>query len=102
LWNKTSEDLSLEGNECGRIRGCIKGLKGDYEGGLKDLDQALNLKASDVLALVDRGVFRFLGGDYIGALADLDEAIKHEPAQPPEILKLRDAIAKVSALQFFA
>lgn len=80
-----------------RIRGCIKGLKGDYEGGLKDLDQALNLKASDVLALVDRGVFRFLGGDYIGALADLDEAIKHEPAQPPEILKLRDAIAKILA-----
>lgn len=85
-------------NACGRIRGCIKGLAGNYEGSLEDLNQALKLNPDDVLALVDRGVFRFLGGDLIGALADLDQAIKHNPAQPPDVLKLRDAIAKVGAL----
>lgn len=66
---------------------------------MEDLDQALRLKPDDILALVDRGVFRFLGGDLIGALADLDQAIKHDPGQPSDVLKLRDAIAKVSALQ---
>ncbi|KAG0559197.1 hypothetical protein KC19_10G086300 [Ceratodon purpureus] len=80
-----------------RIRGCIKGLAGDYEGGLKDLNQALNLKPNDVLALIDRGVFRFLSGDFVGAFADLDEAIKLDPAQPPDVLKFRDAIAKILA-----
>lgn len=88
--------------ECGRIRGCIKGLAGNYEDGLMDLDEAIKLKADDVLAFVDRGVFRFLAGDYVGSLADLDEAIKHDPAQPTDILKLRDAVAKVSALQHSA
>jgi len=83
----------------GRIRGCIKGLAGDYQNALKDLDQALSLKPNDVLALVDRGVFRFLGGDFVGALADLNEAIKHNPDLPQDILKLRDSIAKVSELQ---
>ena len=80
----------------GRIRGCIKGLAGNYESALEDLDQALKLKPDDVLALVARGVFRFLSGDLVGALADLDQAIKHDPAQPADVLKLRDAIAKVS------
>uniref|UniRef100_A0A7I4EKU9 HMA domain-containing protein n=1 Tax=Physcomitrium patens TaxID=3218 RepID=A0A7I4EKU9_PHYPA len=80
-----------------RIRGCIKGLAGDYEGALEDLDQALKLKTDDVLALVDRGVFKFLGADFAGALADLDQAIKHDPAQPANILKLRDTIAKILA-----
>ncbi|KAG0567365.1 hypothetical protein KC19_7G129800 [Ceratodon purpureus] len=80
-----------------RIRGCIKGLAGNYESALEDLDQALKLKPDDILALVDRGVFRFLGGDLVGALADLDQAIKHDPAQPSDILKLRDAIAQILA-----
>ena len=82
-----------------RIRGCIKGLAGDYEGALKDLDEAIKLRSDDVLALVDRGIFRFLAGDYKGAVGDLNVAIKHDPAQPREVLKLRDAIMQVSPTQ---
>jgi tetratricopeptide (TPR) repeat protein len=80
---------------CFRIRGCIKGLAGDYDGALKDLDNALQLRKDDVLALVSRGIFKFLTGDYEGALPDLNQGIKHDPAQPTEVIKLRDTISKV-------
>ncbi|CAM6048020.1 unnamed protein product [Sphagnum compactum] len=80
-----------------RIRGCIKGLAGDYDGALKDLDNALQLRKDDVLALVSRGIFKFLTGDYEGALPDLNQGIKHDPAQPTEVIKLRDTISKILA-----
>ncbi|CAN5971887.1 unnamed protein product [Sphagnum jensenii] len=80
-----------------RIRGCIKGLAGDYDGALKDLDNALQLRKDDVLALLSRGIFKFLTGDYEGALPDLNQGIKHDPAQPTEVIKLRDTISKILA-----
>lgn len=81
---------------CGRVRGCIKGLAGNYEEALKDLDQAIEMRPDDVLAIVDRGVFRFLNGDFKAALADLDEGIRLEPLQPPAIMRLRETILQVS------
>lgn len=63
---------------------------------MKDLDQAIEMKPDDVLAIVDRGVFRFLNGDFKAALADLDEGIRLEPLQPPAIMKLRETILQVS------
>lgn len=70
-------------------------MAGDYDGALKDLDSALQLRKDDVLALLSRGIFKFLTGDYEGALPDLNQGIKHDPAQPTEVIKLRDTISKV-------
>lgn len=53
--------------------------RGDAQGALRDLDQAIRLNPNYASAYGDRATIKFQQGDRQGALADLDRAIQIDP-----------------------
>ncbi len=60
-------------------RGLARATTGDPQGGLQDLDRALELDPRDASAYVNRGAVRLNLGDLQGALQDLNRALELDP-----------------------
>jgi tetratricopeptide (TPR) repeat protein len=62
-------------------RGLALFEKGDYQGAINYLDQAIKLNPNYAVAYTKRGAVRLAIGDIQGGLTDLDEAIKLNPKE---------------------
>lgn len=56
--------------------------KGDVDGALSDLNEAIARNPGDFNALLERGLARRYKGDFDGSLADFDAALPHYPNSP--------------------
>ena len=61
-------------------RGEAKGLKDDFDGAIRDCDQAIRLDPNCAFAYVVRGRAKSDKGDVSGAIRDCDRAIRLEPS----------------------
>lgn len=60
-------------------RGIAKYRAEDYDGALKDFNQALVIDPNFTLSFYYRGVLEYMSGDYETALADLDKTVYNDP-----------------------
>jgi tetratricopeptide (TPR) repeat protein len=73
------DDRRIERADALVAQGLLHSCRGEYEGALAELDQAIRLAPQDALSLVNRGLAWHGKKEYDKALADFDQAIRLDP-----------------------
>src|SRR4030066_397490 len=75
--------------------GIMKVRGGDYEGGIRILDRAINMDKENILAYYQRGRAKAGMTDYKGAIEDFDITIRQQPDYAPVYVDRADAKRKL-------